>query len=144
LAANQNITKKLLVIAGAFLVSYLIVRQLGKANLKAATADAPANFPSNLKSLFEELKSKGYNPKATPADAVEPLVMFSIETSSANPLQVDVDQNNIVSITYSPNTPVWRAIYSDGVFTQNNKIVAESSDLLSGILQIIANKDYIL
>jgi hypothetical protein len=67
-----------------------------------------------------------------------------VETSSANPLQVDVDQNNIVSITYSPNTPVWRAIYSDGVFTQNNKIVAESSDLLSGILQIIANKDYIL
>jgi hypothetical protein len=143
LAANQNITKKLLVIAGAFLVSYLIVRQLGKANLKAATANAPANFPSNLKSLFDELKSKGYNPKATPADAVEPLVMFSVETSTI-PLQIDIDQNNIVSIVYSPNTPVWRAIYSDGVFTQNNKIVAESSDLLSGILQIIANKDYIL
>ena len=143
MAANQNITKKLLVIAGAFLVSYLIVRQLGKANLKAATANAPANFPSNLKSLFDELKSKGYNPKATPADAVEPLVMFSVETSTI-PLQIDIDQNNIVSIVYSPNTPVWRAIYSDGVFTQNNKIVAESSDLLSGILQIIANKDYIL
>jgi hypothetical protein len=143
LTANQNITKKLLVIAGAFLVSYLIVRQLGKANLKAATANAPANFPSNLKSLFEELKSKGYNPKATPADAIEPLVMFSVETSTI-PLQIDIDQNNIVSIVYSPNTPVWRAIYSDGVFTQNNKIVAESSDLLSGILQIIANKDYIL
>jgi hypothetical protein len=143
LAANQNITKKLLVIAGAFLVSYLIVRQLGKANLKAATANAPANFPSNLKSLFDELKSKGYNPKATPADAVEPLVMFSVETSTI-PLQIDIDQNNIVSIVYSQNTPVWRAIYSDGVFTQNNKIVAESSDLLSGILQIIANKDYIL
>jgi hypothetical protein len=143
LAANQNITKKLLVIAGAFLVSYLIVRQLGKANLKAATANAPANFPSNLKSLFDELKSKGYNPKATPADAVEPLVMFSVETST-NPLQIDIDRNNIVTISYSPNTPVWRAIYSDGIFTQNNKIVAESSDLLSGILQIIANKDYIL
>jgi hypothetical protein len=143
LAANQNITKKLLVIAGAFLVSYLIVRQLGKANLKAATANAPANFPSNLKSLFDELKSKGYNPKATPADAVEPMVMFSVETSTI-PLQIDIDQNNIVSIVYSQNTPVWRAIYSDGVFTQNNKIVAESSDLLSGILQIIANKDYIL
>ncbi len=143
MAANQNITKKLLVIAGAFLVSYLIVRQLGKANLKAATANAPANFPSNLKSLFDELKSKGYNPKATPADAVEPLVMFSVETSTI-PLQIDIDQNNIVSIVYSQNTPVWRAIYSDGVFTQNNKIVAESSDLLSGILQIIANKDYIL
>ncbi len=143
MTANQNITKKLLVIAGAFLVSYLIVRQLGKANLKAATANAPANFPSNLKSLFEELKSKGYNPKATPADAIEPLVMFSVETSTI-PLQIDIDQNNIVSIVYSPNTPVWRAIYSDGVFTQNNKIVAESSDLLSGILQIIANKDYIL
>lgn len=143
MTANQNITKKLLVIAGAFLVSYLIVRQLGKANLKAATANAPANFPSNLKSLFEELKSKGYNPKATPADAIEPLVMFSVETSTS-PLQIDIDQNNIVSIVYSPNTPVWRAIYSDGVFTQNNKIVAESSDLLSGILQIIANKDYIL
>ncbi len=143
MAANQNITKKLLVIAGAFLVSYLIVRQLGKANLKAATANAPANFPSNLKSLFDELKSKGYNPKATPADAVEPMVMFSVETSTI-PLQIDIDQNNIVSIVYSQNTPVWRAIYSDGVFTQNNKIVAESSDLLSGILQIIANKDYIL
>ncbi len=143
MAANQNITKKLLVIAGAFLVSYLIVRQLGKANLKAATANAPANFPSNLKSLFDELKSKGYNPKATPADAVEPLVMFSVETST-NPLQIDIDRNNIVTISYSPNTPVWRAIYSDGIFTQNNKIVAESSDLLSGILQIIANKDYIL
>jgi hypothetical protein len=93
--------------------------------------------------LFDELKSKGYNPKATPADAVEPLVMFSVETSTI-PLQIDIDQNNIVSIVYSQNTPVWRAIYSDGVFTQNNKIVAESSDLLSGILQIIANKDYIL
>lgn len=143
MAANQNITKRLLLIAGAFFVSYFIVRQLGKANLKAATANAPANFPSNLKGLFDELKSKGYNPKATPADAVEPLVMFSVETST-NPLQIDIDRNNIVSITYSPNTPVWRAIYSDGVFTQNNKIVAESSDLLSGILQIIANKDYIL
>ena len=143
MGANQNITKRLLLIAGAFFVSYFIVRQLGKTNLKAATADAPANFPSNLKSLFEELKSKGYNPKATPADAVEPLVMFSVETSTI-PLQIDIDQNNIVSIAYSPNTPVWRAIYSDGVFTQNNKIVAESSDLLSGILQIIANKDYIL
>ncbi len=143
MAANQNITKRLLLIAGAFLVSYFIVRQLGKANLKAATANAPANFPSNLKILFDELKSKGYNPKATPADAVEPLVMFSVETST-NPLQIDIDRNNIVSISYSPNTPVWRAIYSDGVFTQNNKIVAESSDLLSGILQIIANKDYIL
>ena len=125
------------------LVVYLVIKQINKGGLKAASANAPSNFPSNLNSLFDELKAKGYNPKATPADAVEPLVMFSIETG-ANPLQIDIDQKNVVSISYSPNTPVWRAQYKDGEFIQNNKIVAESSDLLSGLLQIIANKDYVL
>jgi hypothetical protein len=143
LTGNQNITKKLLVVGATLLVVYLVIKQINKGGLKSASANAPSNFPSNLNSLFDELKAKGYNPKATPADAVEPLVMFSIETG-ANPLQIDIDQKNVVSIAYSPNTPVWRAQYKDGEFIQNNKIVAESSDLLSGLLQIIANKDYVL
>ena len=141
---NSNITKKIAVAGIVLVIAYVIFSQLNKVDLKAATKNAPANFPANLKSLFDELKSKGYSPKATPADAKEPAVMFSIETGTENPLQIDVDERYVVSITYSPNSPTWRAIYENGVFKFNNKIVAESKDFLSGLLQIVANKDYIL
>ncbi len=128
----------------SLIVVYIIFTQLKKVDLKAASNSTPANFPPKLKTLFDELKSKGYNPKATPANSKQALVMFAVETGAENPIQVDVDDKYIVSITYSSNSPSWKVIYEDGVFKFNNKIVAESKDFLSGLLQIIANRDYIL
>jgi hypothetical protein len=142
--ANSNTYKKWAVAGLALIVAYVIFTQLKKVDLKAAVNNTPPNFPTNLTALFDQLKEKGYKPKATPANSKEPLVLFTIETGSENPLQIDVDERYVVSINYSPNTPNFRAIYENGVFTANNKIVAESEDFLSGLLQIIANKDYIL
>jgi hypothetical protein len=142
--SNSNIYKKWAVAGLALIVAYVIFTQLKKVDLKAAVNNAPPNFPIKLTALFDKLKEKGYKPKATPANSKEPLVLFTIETGPENPLQVDVDERYVVSINYSPNTPNFRAIYESGVFISNNKIVAESEDFLSGLLQIIANKDYIL
>ena len=79
MAVTSNTYKKWAVAGLALIVAYVIFTQLKKVDLKAAVNNAPPNFPIKLTALFDELKKKGYKPKATPADSKEPLVMFTIE-----------------------------------------------------------------
>ena len=102
----------------------------------------PNTFPKNLKNLFRDLESKGYNPQSTSNNAKEKFVTFSI-TSGVNPVVVKVNEANEITFTSADIKEPFKVKYDGRSFMANKKIVAESSDMISGILQIIENRDFL-
>jgi hypothetical protein len=144
MASVTKATSKIVIAGlGIGLLYLLFVRSR---TTKAPTSVNPKDvnaLPSNLKNLFDELNAKGYSPLASPSSSKVKSIAFSIKDGENN-VGVEVDEMDVVSFKESDFKPLFRTQYKNGEFTSNDKVVAESNDRLSGILQIIANKDYVL
>ena len=143
--ASVSKTTSKMVIAGLGIgLLYLLLQTTRTTKAPTSTNSKDVNaLPSNLKNLFDELNAKGYSPLASPSSSKVKSIAFSIKDGENN-VKVEVNEMDIVSFQESEYKPLFRTQYKDGEFTSNQKVVAESNDRLSGILQIIANKDYVL
>ena len=144
MASATKVTSKIIVAGLAIGLLYLLLKSPKTTKAPTSVNEKDVNsLPPILKSLFTELSTKGYSPLASPSDSKVKSIAFSIKDGD-NDVKVEVDEMDIVSLQESEFKPLFRTQYKNGEFTSNNKVVAESNDRLSGILQIIANKDYVL
>jgi hypothetical protein len=142
--SGVKITSRIVVVGLGIGLLYLLYKrsQTTKAPTSTNQKDVKA-LPTNLRSLYDALMAKGYAPLASPSDSKVKSIAFSIKDGDNN-VEVVVEETNIISFKENEFKPLFRSQYDNGEFISNNKVVAESQDMLSGILQIIANKDYVL
>lgn len=101
----------------------------------------PYDLPEPLKSFYQKLNEKGYNPQTNPLTHKNPFVSFTL-LDGEDKIVVTVNYLNLVLINV--NNKIYQPIKFTGKdFTINNQIVSESSDLLEGVLEILENKNYI-
>ena len=93
-------------------------------------------MPDNLQSIYNSLKSKGYNPETSPVS----FSGFFIKFVSGG-VQVIINANQTISFFYDKSKAPYVAEYQNGVLVGKNGIVADN-DIVSAVLQIIENKDY--
>jgi len=93
-------------------------------------------MPDNLQSIYNSLKSKGYNPETSPVS----FSGFFIKFVSGG-IQIIINANQTISFFYDQSKPPYVAEYQNGVLVGKNGIVADN-DIVSAVLQIIENKDY--
>jgi len=93
-------------------------------------------MPDNLQSIYNSLKSKGYNPETSPVS----FSGFFIKFVSGD-VQVIINANQTITFIYDVAKPPYVAQYANGILSGKNGIIADN-DIVSAILQIIENKDY--
>jgi hypothetical protein len=101
-----------------------------------AVKRAVNKMPDNLKSVYNSLKSKGYNPETSPVS----FSGFFIKFVSGG-VQVLVNANQTITFAYDKTKPPYVAEYRNGILSGKNGIIADN-DIVSAILQTIENKDY--
>jgi hypothetical protein len=94
-------------------------------------------MPENLQDIYKTLKDKGYKPETSPASFSGYFIQF--ETSG---VKVIVNANETITFAYDNAKPPYVAEFKDGVLIGKNGITSDS-DIVSAILQVIENKDYI-
>ena len=129
------------VITSAVIIFAVFLLTKMSSKKKAFTNQPPQDFPDNLKQFYTDLQLKGYEPKGT--SGTNPTVQFKISEGENN-LEITVNKENTIEIYYRPYSPLWIGQFKENKITHVGKVVAESSNLLDGILQLIENKDYIL
>lgn len=100
----------------------------------------PNKLQEPLKSFYNKLKEKGYNPQTNPLTHKNPFVSFNIGEGDEK-VQVSVNSLNYVLI-YANNKSYAPIKYSGQDFTIGNKILSEKADLFDGVLEIVENKNY--
>ena len=102
-----------------------------------AVKRALKNMPDNLQAIYKTLKEKGYKPETSPSSFSGHFIKF--ETSN---VKVIINANETITFAYDTAKPPYVADFKDGVLIGKNGILADS-DMVSAILQVIENKDYI-
>jgi hypothetical protein len=131
---NKKVTTISITVALIGLALYLFKKYKGVKSLD------PSKLQEPLKSFYDKLKEKGYNPQTNPITHKNPFVSFSIG-EGADKVQVSVNSLNFVLI-YANNKTYPPIKYSGEEFTLRNKIVSDKSNLFDGVLEIIENKSY--
>jgi hypothetical protein len=131
---NKKIATISITVALIGLGFYLLNKYRGEKNLD------PNELQEPLKSFYNKLKEKGYNPQTNPLTHKNPFVSFSIGEGDGK-VQVSVNSLNFVLVF--ANNKSYRPIkFSGEDFVIGNKIVSEKTDLFDGVLEIIENKSY--
>jgi len=95
------------------------------------------NMPDNLQAIYKTLKDKGYKPTTSPSSISGYFIQF--ETGGVN---VIINANETITFAFDTTKPPYVAEFKDGVLIGKNGITADS-DIVSAVLQVIENKDYI-
>jgi len=137
------------ILGGAVIVTvlYLLYSKYGKnsqngdVNRKSADTLTPT-----LKEFYSDLKTKGYNPITAPVNDTSTFVSFKI-TNGDDKLTVIANEKNGIIIYSDPTKPPFTVDFAEGKFVINSGVekgfvVAESSKLIDGVLQMVENRDY--
>ena len=102
-----------------------------------AVKRALKNMPENLQAIYKTLKDKGYEPTTSPTSFSGYFIQF--ETGD---VKIIINANETITFAFDNTKPPYVAEFKDGVLIGKNGITADS-DIVSAILQVIENKDYI-
>ena len=102
------------------------------------------DLPETLQSIYKTLKEKGYNPQTTPDVITNPSVLFETGGIKVG-ISPSLIKEGVLSVVFSDGDktkPPYPTEYKDGVLAGKNGVTADA-DVVSAILQVIENKDYI-
>jgi hypothetical protein len=133
---NKKTITTILALSTLVLVVYFIYNKRSTGNVE------PNDLPKNLKSAYEMLSKKGYKPKTNPIKAPISFIEFSFQDGEQK-FDVRINSNLLITIVEKEGMPIAPIQFYKGDFMQNNYVLAEDNDIVSGVLQIIKNRDYI-
>ena len=101
-----------------------------------------AKLPDNLKPIYDQLISSGYQTTLSPVSHPNPFIKVVLPSSEGSNVNVVINADESFVIVYDPSKPPFVAKFVNGDVIYKGNTIAEDTDLLNAILTIVENDSF--